>query len=288
MRTIITPSMARSILEKNKVNRPINPSNIGFLMNEINKGNFLYNGEPIIISKCGMLIDGQHRLHACIETGINIEANIVDDVSIESMQTIDTGRNRTASDVFNINGIRNATQAAAVSLNCLNKFTTVKNLGNNSQAARKAGRIKFSNTDIINFYRFNSYFIDELINFSQRILNRGINIIPQSKIGGFIYLFSFDDFYAAVDFFRELVLGISVRESNVALLIRNKFINDKMNSAKLGEAMKRDLMIKGFNLYRNNESRKVISIKPDEVVSFTDDNVMQVKPSFDIEYLKKY
>jgi len=287
MKKLITPEYAKKLLLKNKVNRPVNKSNVAFLVSEILKGNFMYNGEPIIISKCGMLIDGQHRLNACVEAGVPIQANIVDDVDINSMTTIDTGRNRTAADVFSIKNIPDATFAAAFCNVTLRKFDTVTN-ANTTGSSTKAGRVKFSNLDQLNFYNFNKNDIHSLLTFTSRLYENGAKLITKPRIAGFIYLFSFEDFYTAVDFFREVVLGVSLRDSNVALILRNKLINDKISNTKLSDKAKRDLTIKSFRIYKLNESRKVLSVKPDETLLFSQDNLFQSKPNIDTEYLSKF
>lgn len=287
MKKKITPEYAKTLLLNNKVNRPVNKSNVAFLVSEILKGNFIYNGEPIIISKCGMLIDGQHRLNACIESGIPIEANIVDDVDIDSMTTIDTGRNRTAADVFSIKDIPDSTFAAAFCNITLKKFDTVTNT-NNRESSFNVGRVKFSNTDQLNFYNFNKNDIYKLLTFTSRLYDNGAKLITKPRIAGFIYLFSFEDFYAAVDFFREIMLGITIRESNVATILRNKLINDKISNLKLSDKAKRDLVIKSFRIYKINENRKVLSVKKDEMLLFSQENLFQSKPIIDTEYLSKF
>ena len=287
MKKKITPEYAKTLLLNNKVNRPVNKSNVAFLVSEILKGNFIYNGEPIIISKCGMLIDGQHRLNACIESGIPIEANIVDDVDIDSMTTIDTGRNRTAADVFSIKDIPDSTFAAAFCNITLKKFDTVTNT-NNRESSFNVGRVKFSNTDQLNFYNFNKNDIYKLLTFTSRLYDNGAKLITKPRIAGFIYLFSFEDFYAAVDFFREIMLGITIRESNVATILRNKLINDKISNLKLSDKAKRDLVIKSFRIYKKNENRKVLSVKKDEMLLFSQENLFQSKPIIDTEYLSKF
>ena len=287
MKKTITPEFARELLLNNKVNRPVNNSNVAFLVSEILKGNFKYNGEPIIISKCGMLIDGQHRLYACVEANTPIKANIVDDVELDSMATIDTGRNRTAADVFSIKSIPDSTFAAAFCNITLKKFDTVTN-SNSTESSKKAGRVKFSNLDQLNFYNFNRNDIHALLTFTSRLYEKGVKVITKPRIAGFIYLFAFEDFYAAVDFFREVILGITIRESNVALILRNKLINDKISISKISDKSKRDLIIKAFRIYKKNESRKVLSVKKDEVLLFSQNNLSQSKPDIDINFLSKF
>ena len=124
MKTKITPTKAKSILENNIINRAPNKHNIGYLADEILKGQFVYNGESIIISDEGHLLDGQHRLMACIEANMPITVNLVEGIPFDAMTTIDTGRSRNAADVLAMNGIQNTTAMATAIKRIISKFDT--------------------------------------------------------------------------------------------------------------------------------------------------------------------
>jgi hypothetical protein len=78
-------------------------------------GRFAFNGEPIILSKEGLLNDGQHRLLACVRSGKDIETIITLGVERESRFTIDTGANKGAGDFLAQQGVSNSASAAGIS-----------------------------------------------------------------------------------------------------------------------------------------------------------------------------
>lgn len=78
MRTLITPERAATIMEQNIINRKINQANVDFLVDQMNDDQFVFNGESIIISNEGHLLDGQHRLMACIKSNKPIEVSLVE------------------------------------------------------------------------------------------------------------------------------------------------------------------------------------------------------------------
>ena len=75
----ITPEMALEILtNKNFKNRPIKKHALKRLTDAIKSGEWIVTNQGISFDPDGNLLDGQHRLHACIE------ANIPIDISVEN------------------------------------------------------------------------------------------------------------------------------------------------------------------------------------------------------------
>jgi len=114
MKTSITPEMAKNILENNSRNRKINKGRVKRFKEEILNGFWVYNGESIIISTTGKLLDGQHRLLAVIEAETSIEINLITDVEdtvdgIDTFLTINT-ENRTNNDALYIAGYKTNTK----------------------------------------------------------------------------------------------------------------------------------------------------------------------------------
>ena len=284
MKTTITPEIAKRILEKNTINRPMNKSNVAFLVSEICRNNFIYNGEPIIISKDGFLLDGQHRLQACVESGRAIEALIVRDVEKEAMITIDTGRARTASDVFSLKNIDNATAVASACKNIISKFNTVRKLYD-SEAATKAGKVKVSNTDVLKFYNKNKDEMQELTRYSERLIKHGLNILTLSQVSAYIYLFSYEDNSCAIDFFRELITDAKLRDGTAAKLLRTKLLNDKISKTKLARHHIRDLIIKSFRSYCADKEIKILKLIDSEIIEFKNVDVFKEKPFIDLDYI---
>jgi hypothetical protein len=114
---LITPEDARIILEAwNDRNRPVDAGKVRLYSARMTANRWAYTGEPIIFSP-RRLIDGQHRLLACIDSGVPIKVLVVYNAPDESFPFIDVGKARTASDIFAINGVPNyALMAATIPL----------------------------------------------------------------------------------------------------------------------------------------------------------------------------
>ena len=111
-RATITPGMALAILERNPDNRNISPMKAEHYARDMASGNWVENGETIIISKDGLLNDGQHRLQAVIDSNSVVPFLFVFGVPRETRTTIDQGRARTAGDFLAMDGVHYAKNAS--------------------------------------------------------------------------------------------------------------------------------------------------------------------------------
>lgn len=67
----VTPDMARQILDGNTINRTVRKNHVISIANIMRNGDWQVTAHGIVISDTGILIDGQHRLLALIESGLD-------------------------------------------------------------------------------------------------------------------------------------------------------------------------------------------------------------------------
>jgi len=110
----ITPEEAKNILAScNNKNRYIRVNKVSEMVRDLQNGDWRFNGDAIRFDSRGNLIDGQHRLKACHESGIPIKTLVVSGLDPSVMSTIDTGTKRSAGDLFSLKGVSYPTQVAA-------------------------------------------------------------------------------------------------------------------------------------------------------------------------------
>lgn len=109
----ITPERAAQMLEGNIVNRTLRRQRVALYAKQMRLGQWRVTGETIVFSPAGQLLQGQHRLTACVESGCSFSTVVVYGVDPEAMKVMDTGLARTAADVFKIEGISTSTWVAA-------------------------------------------------------------------------------------------------------------------------------------------------------------------------------
>jgi hypothetical protein len=110
----LTPVLAHLLLEINQINRPIGKVNIENLKADIASGRWVFNGESIVISRDGALLDGQHRCQAVVATGVAIEAVLVFGPVDEARYTIDIGKPKSAPNYLSMKGWSDTNNLAAM------------------------------------------------------------------------------------------------------------------------------------------------------------------------------
>jgi hypothetical protein len=99
----IAPQRATAWLERNKKNRPIRQIHVKRISWLIVGGRWKLNGNSIKIDEDGNVLDGQHRLWACIEANMPIITIVVYNIKRDAFATVDTVQAlRTATDVLKV------------------------------------------------------------------------------------------------------------------------------------------------------------------------------------------
>lgn len=97
-RVKITPEMAKMFLKTSQGNRGIRAkTKLMAYRKDMERGAWLYNGDAIRFTYEGVLVDGHHRLTACVESGCSFESDIVS-IPEESIGTMDKGAPRSTAD----------------------------------------------------------------------------------------------------------------------------------------------------------------------------------------------
>ena len=112
-RVTITPYIAESWLTKNVKNRRISTTAVNRYARDMKAGKWKFSGDAIRFSVDGDLLDGQHRLLACIKSGEAFETLVMYNISADTRQVIDGGMARTAKDYLTFDGYHNASTLAA-------------------------------------------------------------------------------------------------------------------------------------------------------------------------------
>lgn len=116
----VTPELAISMLDNNKVNRPLNEQHVKRIARQIIEGKWHYNGDSIKLSRLNDVLDGQHRLWAVIEAKQSIETVIVRGLEPEAFATIDTLRKpRSGADVLALHDVTHHRVVISTSLQWL-------------------------------------------------------------------------------------------------------------------------------------------------------------------------
>jgi hypothetical protein len=255
--TTITPAMAQQLLDNNSKNRTVSDSQVTFYAKQMEKGKWQNNGTTISIADDGTLLDGQHRLYACIRAKKPFETILVKGLNRDSFSTIDTGKVRSASDVLSIEGFKYTGFLAAA----------IKNIIVWEEGYRKNHYFSKSNSRRVTNEEIKEYALSNKKNteiilkatkwyFAQKLLG-------SSALGLLYYLFYRIDHELANDFFEQLNSGVDINANSPIRHLRDKLI--EMNMQKFiqhSQAYKMEYVILAWNKIRKNESgRFIVKIK---------------------------
>lgn len=122
VRLNITPELAALMLELNTDNpRTLNKTNLNTLKEELIKDRWIPTCQGIGFDTNGLLINGQHELTACVETGVPLLNQLVSfNLPVEARNKIDLGKKRDLSDITGIN--RNIITTVRVPFRAINKI----------------------------------------------------------------------------------------------------------------------------------------------------------------------
>jgi len=252
---IITPSHAKQLLENNTNNRPVRKSKVTDYANQMKLGLWKLSPEGITISKTGKVLNGQHRLHAVILANINVPFLVFTEVDDELFKVFDTGANRSPSDVFSIEGIKNATTIPSI--------ITLYNHLMNKKIKKQSPNERLSNTQILEYYHKDSEFWD-MIGKKSRVYYDGCQqLISPSIIGACYAIFIKINENDCEKFFQELCLGVDLKKGSITQQLRNKFLSDAVSQKKLPGHIKVALIFKAWNAMREN--KKLLVLKFDHI-----------------------
>src|SRR4051812_17796470 len=114
----ITPKKAAAYLEKNVSNRVVRKGTVTAYARDMKLGNWIPTHQGIAFNDRDELIDGQHRLHAIVESGVTVKMLISRGIPAETgtmrtMDAVDRGAVRSVADQLQLqHGYRNANQVA--------------------------------------------------------------------------------------------------------------------------------------------------------------------------------
>lgn len=99
---LITPEKALEYLSFNYSNRTLRKTHVAALASEMKRGNFQCTHQGIAFNDKGVLIDGQHRLHAVLLSKVSVELQVTRGVKAPDHLSlkIDLSARRSASDLM--------------------------------------------------------------------------------------------------------------------------------------------------------------------------------------------
>lgn len=238
-RVLLTPELAETLLASNPENRNVSEVGVEALVRDIASGQWVFNGEPLIVSTDGLLADGQHRCLAVVRAARAIETMVNFGVDYASRLTTDQGRAKTVGNYLAMQGVgcSNNAAAAARALWQIEHF----GLPGNSSVQRPTKQ------QVMDYFRKHSG-VEDSVNF--------LSFKGTGRVGGKTtlavchYLIGSVNPGRADQFLRALVRGADGGESlpttSPVFHARERLLGDH----RMTQAEKVELIIKAYNTWR--------------------------------------
>lgn len=217
----ISPGVAEQYLAKNMRNRNISKKRVYAYSDDMKNGRWKLNPQPIVFSKSGELIDGQHRLEAIINSGCTIEMVVMRGAPDESRDIIDSGKPRSVSDVLSIDGMGWATNVAATAKKIVAyKKGSASIISKDKKGGAAANNIEVSSKmEVVEYARLHATTLIELCQKAGSIYSHSnINLLALSDIAFLLYALTPED--EAAEFLEKVISGIGLGLNTPELAMR--------------------------------------------------------------------
>lgn len=241
----ITPRQAELMLERNTLNRRISERQVEQLVRAVRRGEWEVNGEAVKFAADGRLLDGQHRLRACVESGVPFRTLVIRGLPGDAQRTMDTGKKRTLGDVLELQGRRYSSSLPAIA-----KIIYVSQLLGVETAC--TSDLAPTRRELLDFIDATPELADvakDAASFRQR----AGRMIPPSAYGLLRWTTDVIDPELSAVFFDRLATGADLSAGDPILLLRNTLLDSSSRRAYNGSSTRRRtvaLCIKAWNKWR--------------------------------------
>lgn len=260
----IHPTIAEKWIEKLGRNRKVIPTHLRRLEKVLQDGEFVVTGETIKFDKDGNLIDGQHRLMACRNTGIPIESWVVFGLEPEVFDKLDQGKMRTAAHVLSIEDVKDSRTVAATVVAIRGIEIAIKS-GNMPGGAGWTLKERLEPYDVRQFALDNRDLLEESVAAIRNHADARALLKPPSTFGALYFLLAKKNYQRTVEFFELLSSGTGLDNKSPILKLRQTLIGcltDKLN--RRSAPWKAAVTIKVWNAWLAGEEMKTIRFRTND------------------------
>ena len=243
----ITPERAAIMLESNRHNRPVSQSRVAKYASDMKAGNWKFTHQGLAFDSEGHLIDGQHRLLAVINSGISLPWYIFGGFDSGIFDVLDTGGNRSRSDVLGISGLqpRIARIISAAIPYCLSY--------DEGYAPSKTIQRKYGNTNSVTLKYYNSNpAIEDSAVFVSKMPRR--DSILRESLSCFFHFEISKKYQDADVFLSQLLTGDGVNSGTVIAEMRKQLFASRIGNFRLIESTIINRVFATYNYFHRNAS----------------------------------
>jgi hypothetical protein len=244
----ISPPQAQAWLDRGGHNRPTTRGRVARYARVMARGEWRLNGEAVKLDREGCVIDGKHRLLACVESGATIRSLIIRGLEPEIFTVLDIGKNRTPADVMGIAGYQNRVAVASAARG----LVTIDATGRLDPPSRVEIEPLVTHAALLQYVQEHPEVVDGVL-LANHVRNGGLSG-GSGLLGTLFTLLLRVDRHAAEVFAEALMTGANLDVNNPILRFRNRLITDQRlpNDNATREHLLA-LGIKAWNFWRAGE-----------------------------------
>lgn len=257
----ITPAIALNYLATNiEHQRNVTHSHVTHLRQQMECGQWMMTGEPIIFDELGRLIDGQHRLRALVAAKKSIEFMVVRGIPHESFMAMNRGKSRTSGNVFSIHGVKNANNVAACVSGVLNYRRAMSVKGDGGGYGSLNTYIRASTSSMVAEYDLHKDKYQEAVQIAA-LCKKVVKPSVPSVVAAISMIDARHSVEKVAHFWGCVGSGANLSDGSPMLYLRNRFMENASSKRKMPSSIMMTLAIKAWNLYVTNQSRTLIRVK---------------------------
>lgn len=255
----ITPDIAKEMLGENTNNRKISHQQVELFARTMAQQAWKLNGEAIKFGNTGRLLDGQHRLLACVESGVSFRTLVIRGLPEETQATMDAGKTRTMANVLELQGRGNpallATTASAV---CVCEQVGLELACVNAKKPTRNEVVSFIDTHPE---------VNELAKRSGSFYAKSGHLLSRLLYSLLWWTFDEIDPEDCRKFFDMLITGANLEAGSPVLALRNTLFEINRRGVHSDYGSRRriaGLTVKAWNRWRDGESVKQLRFASSE------------------------
>lgn len=240
----VTPEMAAGWLHRRPDwQRPLKESKRDQIARDMATGEFMLNGETIVFSKGGWLLNGQTRLNACVAAGVPFQTVVVEGIADEAFATYDQMGVRTLATILKMRQEKHYNTVGAV-------VRKVWQAERNALFGRPAPTIA-EGLQVLD--------ANPGIRTSADAARRVSNLLIPSVAGYLHFEFSKRDDALADTFIASVASGAGLSDRDPFYHLRARLLANNAGPSKLPEESVARLTVKAWNYKR--EGREISCLK---------------------------
>lgn len=249
----VTPQLATEWFKtrRRSKNRNLSRTNISQYEKDMLNGRWIINNDAIAFDTQGFLLNGHHRLMACINSGVAFRTFIHWNLPDESFITMDVNARRSIADSLMLKGV-NFSTLIGPALNWWWRFHNNRLVGSSDATYQEQQTLYYSaQADI-----------DDAAAFISELKLRGI--LNPSLALFCLLVFRKHDKAKADEFMKSLATGACLEETNPILLYRNILLKPRRKGENIPTTDLLAYALKTWNLVLANKPIKGLLLRKGE------------------------